>query len=368
MTTDLRAAKAARKPEDPVWSFDFRTHICYGNDSDDSDHPDTSQSLPPISSEAKLLRELDLSTREETVTYKPNPFSIAKTNAAYRSNAPRKKAVQPQNYRASQTRTTKPGQKTLLEGFEIQKRKAALPPRPPVSSPRRISPPDKLITSKHRPSAMKQLAHDMRNLPQHLASSSASQATAPSFISNTLQKLEDVTPSLNECSENQYALPEKAHIPADDHMYHELGSWSDISLAAKLTTLIACFIAQILIQAFTKLNRPSRNLRIMSCSDGNQLPLFLRLLLRHHVVLHRGVTMKLKRHLLHIFLHPSDRRHHLTRVFHLSQPTIRRNPLGLISRSTFIVTHSDRRRLSSRFTSVLRALCQSRLNDRLKGQ
>ncbi|KAG6897495.1 hypothetical protein C0992_001100 [Termitomyces sp. T32_za158] len=41
---------------------------------------------PRTSEEAQLLNELDLSAREETVQYKPNPFSIAKINAVSRGH------------------------------------------------------------------------------------------------------------------------------------------------------------------------------------------------------------------------------------------------------------------------------------------
>ncbi|KAF8638982.1 hypothetical protein AX17_001814 [Amanita inopinata Kibby_2008] len=67
---------------DNVWSFRLRESI----DEDDSyDEPE-----PPVSSiprERQLLNDLDLASREETVNYKPNPFSIAKINAATRSVA-----------------------------------------------------------------------------------------------------------------------------------------------------------------------------------------------------------------------------------------------------------------------------------------
>ncbi|KAG6837091.1 hypothetical protein H0H93_014983 [Arthromyces matolae] len=52
------------------------------SDSDSDSQPENNGSM--ISNETKLLNDLDLSSREETVLYKANPFSIAKINAASR--------------------------------------------------------------------------------------------------------------------------------------------------------------------------------------------------------------------------------------------------------------------------------------------
>ncbi|KAF5383252.1 hypothetical protein D9615_004845 [Tricholomella constricta] len=59
----------------------------YGAYSDSDSDTDTESGGDRVSSEAKLLNDLDLSSREETVQYKPNPFSIAKINAASRPAA-----------------------------------------------------------------------------------------------------------------------------------------------------------------------------------------------------------------------------------------------------------------------------------------
>ncbi|KAG7443569.1 uncharacterized protein BT62DRAFT_934810 [Guyanagaster necrorhizus] len=68
------------------WAFNLRTSklrhadcnlVDSGSDSDLSSDSDMDES--------RMLDDLDISTREETVVYKPNPFSIAKINAAVRS-------------------------------------------------------------------------------------------------------------------------------------------------------------------------------------------------------------------------------------------------------------------------------------------
>ncbi|KAJ7070848.1 hypothetical protein C8F01DRAFT_399980 [Mycena amicta] len=64
------------------WCFSLRT-TDYESDSD-SDQDDAEQ-LDADTSDTRLLQEIDISLREETVVYKPNPFSIAKINAAART-------------------------------------------------------------------------------------------------------------------------------------------------------------------------------------------------------------------------------------------------------------------------------------------
>jgi len=65
------------------WSFNFRTCPVDSDDSDDSD----ATLLNQASNETRLIEDFDLSSRKETVQYKPNPFSIAKINAALRKKA-----------------------------------------------------------------------------------------------------------------------------------------------------------------------------------------------------------------------------------------------------------------------------------------
>ncbi|KAG2007106.1 hypothetical protein CC2G_014824 [Coprinopsis cinerea AmutBmut pab1-1] len=64
------------------WCFNFRTRVDL-DDSDDSD--DDVKSGANQNSDAAEFRDLNLSSRAETVNYKPNPFSIAKINAICRA-------------------------------------------------------------------------------------------------------------------------------------------------------------------------------------------------------------------------------------------------------------------------------------------
>ena len=61
----------------PEWSFSFRTDFYSDSDPDSDNNTDEFD-------QTRLINDLDLSLREETVLYKPNPFSIAKINAASR--------------------------------------------------------------------------------------------------------------------------------------------------------------------------------------------------------------------------------------------------------------------------------------------
>ncbi|KAH0582154.1 hypothetical protein H2248_011808 [Termitomyces sp. 'cryptogamus'] len=75
--------RARDRNQDSEWSFSCRT-TPYNTYSDSNSDAEDEKNGSRISEEALLLNELDLSTREETVQYKPNPFSIAKINAASR--------------------------------------------------------------------------------------------------------------------------------------------------------------------------------------------------------------------------------------------------------------------------------------------
>ena len=97
----------ARRPRgDGEWSFSLRSnnYTYYDSSSDDGqeDSPQGSSNIrsaadrtQPASEEARLLGDLDLASRTDSASYKPNPWSIAKANAASRetkAKGPRKEA------------------------------------------------------------------------------------------------------------------------------------------------------------------------------------------------------------------------------------------------------------------------------------
>ncbi|KAG6902116.1 hypothetical protein C0995_004062 [Termitomyces sp. Mi166 len=128
--------------KDSEWSFSCRTtpHNAY-SDSDSDRENENSGSM--VSEESRLLNQFDLSTREETVQYKPNPFSIAKINAASRglptkgngSNKSPSRVLRPSGKSAAATigrnkdkkgeRKSRPNA-SIIDGFKKQSQKAAL--------------------------------------------------------------------------------------------------------------------------------------------------------------------------------------------------------------------------------------------------
>lgn len=70
--------------ESDRWLFNYRTIPLNEPDSDSSDDDSKKQIA---SEESQLWSELDISSRSDAAVYKPNPFSIAKINAASRSRA-----------------------------------------------------------------------------------------------------------------------------------------------------------------------------------------------------------------------------------------------------------------------------------------
>lgn len=226
MPTDV--VNPSRKQADDVWAFDFRTPLCHINDdSDDSDDPDESK----VSNEAKLRQDLDLSTREETVAYKPNPFSIAKANAAYRSNASSKKVPPPQPRRASLTRATKARQKTLLEGFEIQKKRITLPAPPTMPIPAKLAP----MRPKDTEIKIQKSAKE-HNTQRVLVSKATAPSTSPHFsgsVSNSLRVMSDHI-------HNDPKISQNAHIFTKAEQNDVIGP-IDICLDVELRMLTAYF-------------------------------------------------------------------------------------------------------------------------------
>ena len=81
----MKSTSSAKENHSADWAFNFRSaHFgAYDTDSDSEEGP----AIPAEkdSEETKLAKDLDISERQETAAYKPNPFSIAKINAAART-------------------------------------------------------------------------------------------------------------------------------------------------------------------------------------------------------------------------------------------------------------------------------------------
>ncbi len=105
----------ARKNKDCDWAFDLRAQFYDSEESEDDVPPH-----PPnaTADNSMLMKEFDLSSREEFVSYKSNPFTIAKVNAAYRSA---KKGAKPSG--TSVNTTSSSGvltQSKITDGFKVQ--------------------------------------------------------------------------------------------------------------------------------------------------------------------------------------------------------------------------------------------------------
>ncbi|KAJ3812354.1 hypothetical protein F5876DRAFT_74932 [Lentinula aff. lateritia] len=110
-----------------AWSFNLRNHNLdsdFDSDSDpDSDSGDASLNIAPASDETKLLNDFDLSTREETVIFKPNPFNIARINAASRAQKSIASASRPDLLLTSKSGSAKG---TIIDCFRLQAQKSKL--------------------------------------------------------------------------------------------------------------------------------------------------------------------------------------------------------------------------------------------------
>ncbi|KDQ60445.1 hypothetical protein JAAARDRAFT_205391 [Jaapia argillacea MUCL 33604] len=107
---------ASKKPpsSNSDWSLNFRGS---GYDSDDSS-ASTSPTPECQTEDARLLHEIDLSIREDTAVYKPNPWSIAKINAASRPPVDPSKVAQ-----GVAQHKTKAGGLRIVDAFKKQAEK-----------------------------------------------------------------------------------------------------------------------------------------------------------------------------------------------------------------------------------------------------
>jgi hypothetical protein len=113
------------------WSFNHRTraHDAFDSESDPESEVETNLVNFP-SDDTRLIQELDISSRHETVEYKPNPWSIARINAASRppnKNLP-SQAISEDIRRKPQPRAP---QGRIVDAFKVQAGRK--PPRAPPS-------------------------------------------------------------------------------------------------------------------------------------------------------------------------------------------------------------------------------------------
>ncbi|KAK0501465.1 hypothetical protein EDD18DRAFT_1328426 [Armillaria luteobubalina] len=124
MSNERSSEKPPAATSSSGWSFNLRTSKIKRADCDlDDSGSDSDPSSDSGVDESRILDDLDISTRDETVVYKPNPFSIAKINAAARgTNRPPSTKEPPRPIKPS-----KAGRKTtgsIVEGLRKQSEKA----------------------------------------------------------------------------------------------------------------------------------------------------------------------------------------------------------------------------------------------------
>ena len=116
------------KNRQSLWSFNHRTraHIAFDSSSDSESEPDTNVHTNIPSDDTRLIQELDISSRHETVEYKPNPWSIARINAASRGSnkEPRGQATSEDTRQKSHSQAP---QGRIVDAFRIQAERK--PPR-----------------------------------------------------------------------------------------------------------------------------------------------------------------------------------------------------------------------------------------------
>ncbi|KAG1843293.1 hypothetical protein DFJ58DRAFT_706957 [Suillus subalutaceus] len=119
------------------WSFNHRTRArdAFDSDSDPESEVETNSKVNLSSDDTRLIQELDISSRHETVEYKPNPWSIARINAASRppNKEPPGQAISEDIRRKSQPQAP---QGRIVDAFKIQAERK--PPRapPPLKAPK----------------------------------------------------------------------------------------------------------------------------------------------------------------------------------------------------------------------------------------
>ena len=157
-----------------VWCNNYRVRPEYVSDSDSDSGCASDVAADAVakadSSDARMMRDMDLSSRHETVEYHANPWSIARINAASRSSLakPTPTARTP----GPAPSLPKPQPKPIVEAFKKQAKRGLREGQPIV---RNVSNPgdhfvDKFCTTKHDgPSAKKSRQGCERTQTTHLA-------------------------------------------------------------------------------------------------------------------------------------------------------------------------------------------------------
>ncbi|KAL0958517.1 hypothetical protein HGRIS_000659 [Hohenbuehelia grisea] len=174
-----------------AWAFNLRSNR-YDDSSSDSESESCSTGQPSdgsststaltthsLSEEKRLIDDLDLSTREEAAVYKPNPWSIAKVNAASR-----------------QTHNRNPSQASATEHLKSASKRPGLKP----SSAAADTALRKTRSSFAQPSKPKQtISEGFKRQSQRFQATKLNPPISPAISS--------VTPGLSPASSNNHIVP-----------------------------------------------------------------------------------------------------------------------------------------------------------------
>ncbi|TCD67357.1 hypothetical protein EIP91_000224 [Steccherinum ochraceum] len=188
-------ATAKNVTTSPSWSYDLHS-TTFHNDSDASENNSPCQASGQqvtLSEDAKLLEELDLTSRQDQAVFKPNPWTIAKVNAS--SRPPRTSSVGP-----------KPGPRAptgrIVDAFNIQA-KTCPSKRFEEFSANCSSPPEERRSSAYQGGLKQQpssLSDNSLNVPINAAPLHAPAAYVPTREVPPMQELSPLSPA-NLCTD-----------------------------------------------------------------------------------------------------------------------------------------------------------------------
>ncbi|KAI0080454.1 hypothetical protein K474DRAFT_257280 [Panus rudis PR-1116 ss-1] len=215
----LRAsAKTAGKPnQSPTWSYNL--HSRSNCDEEDSDEETPPSSQLRISEDARLMRDLDLASRKDEAVYKPNPWTIAKANAASRPSVPTAGLARTSNAQPSQGKAVAPvvNRSAANLGLRKQHLTSSRPNYNPLTHLPRSGGPQRRSsrnTERHKrvPTTVSQNVTSKTNpAPATLTAQCLTTSEANRFVSTPLAVVASVQEST--AAPEQLVAPKHAHIP-----------------------------------------------------------------------------------------------------------------------------------------------------------
>ncbi|OJA09404.1 hypothetical protein AZE42_10837 [Rhizopogon vesiculosus] len=212
------------------WSFNHRTRAHEAFDlsesSDSESQAEIKSNIP--SDDTKLFRQLDISSRHETVEYKPNPWSIARINAASRAPNIKETSGPTLSEHSRQKSHQRAPQGRIVDAFKVQAERK--PPRAPVPS-------KALQIVKPKSNTFQVSRKDQLCIPgkSSVEPGEHSQLVNASFFNSVSQRRSSRTPILSSATQEELCdlrFQSSPHILRSSSSNSECGS---ISINAELT-------------------------------------------------------------------------------------------------------------------------------------